>query len=163
MTPKRRRRLIFAVLLISGIGTAVALGAYAFRQNLFYFYSPSQVAAGDAPHNRAFRVGGLVEKGSVKHHGMTVHFVLTDTAHKVSVVYKGILPDLFRVGQGIVAEGRLGPSGQFVATQVLAKHDSTYMPPEVARALKRAHEREAAAARTKLAQDASKVAGGGAQ
>lgn len=161
MTPKRRRRLIFAVLLVSGIGTAAALGAYAFRQNLFYFYSPTQVAEGDAPPNHVFRVGGLVEKGSVKRDGMTVHFVVTDTEHSVPIVYTGILPDLFRVGQGIVAEGRLNRSGEFVATQVLAKHDSTYMPPEVARALKRAHEREAAAARAKLAQEAAKTAGAG--
>ncbi len=161
MTPKRRRRLIFAVLLVSGIGTAVALGAYAFRQNLFYFYSPTQVAEGDAPRNHVFRVGGLVEKGSVKRDGMTVHFVVTDTEKSVPIVYTGILPDLFREGQGIVAEGRLNRSGEFVATQVLAKHDSTYMPPEVARALKRAHEREAAAARAKLAQEAARAAGAG--
>ncbi len=158
MTPKRRRRLIFAVLLIGGIGTAVALGAYAFRQNLFYFYSPTQVAEGDAPPNHPFRIGGLVEKGSVKHNGMTVHFVVTDTAKSVLVVYTGILPDLFREGQGIVAQGHLNRSGEFVASQVLAKHDSTYMPPEVARALKQAHAREAAAARTKAAREAGKAA-----
>ncbi len=152
MTPTRRRRLIFAVLLIGGIGTAVALGAYAFRQNLFYFYSPTQVAEGDAPPNHPFRIGGLVEKGSLKRNGMTVHFMVTDTAKSVPVVYTGILPDLFREGQGIVAQGHLNRSGVFVASRVLAKHDSTYMPPEVARALKQAHAREAAAARTKAAE-----------
>ncbi|HQU14613.1 MAG: cytochrome c biogenesis protein CcmE [Chromatiales bacterium 21-64-14] len=139
MTPKRRRRLIFVVVLVTGIGTSVGLASYAFRQNLLYFYSPTQVAKGEAPVHHMFRVGGLVEKGSVHHDGLTVHFVVTDTAKTVPVVYTGLLPDLFRVGQGVVAQGRLNRNGVFMATEVLAKHDSTYMPPEVARALKKAH------------------------
>lgn len=141
MTPKRRRRLIFVVVLVTGIGTSAALAGYAFRQNLLYFYSPTQVAEGEAPVHHLFRVGGLVKKGSVRHDGLTVHFVVTDTAKNVPVVYTGLLPDLFREGQGVVAQGRLNGKGEFVATEVLAKHDSTYMPPQVARALKEAHAR----------------------
>jgi cytochrome c-type biogenesis protein CcmE len=112
----------------------------AFRSNLVFFFSPSQIAAGEAPKDRAFRVGGMVETGSVKRQadGVTVQFVVTDTAKSVPVVYKGILPDLFREGKGVVAEGRLGTDGVFRAAQVLAKHDENYMPPEAAHALEQA-------------------------
>ncbi len=140
MTGRQRQRLIFAVVLLAGIGAAVGLFSYAFRQNLLYFYSPTQVVAGDAPAGHAFRVGGVVMNGSVKHDGLTTHFVVTDTVKTVPVVYTGVLPDLFREGQGVVAEGRINSHGVFVATQVLAKHDSRYMPPQVARALKAARE-----------------------
>ncbi len=140
MTPKRKKRLMFVVLIVLGIGTAVAFGLSAFQQNLLYFYTPSQVAEGAAPKGRAFRVGGLVETGSVKREsdGLTVHFVVTDTAKSIPVTYKGILPDLFREGQGIVAMGRLGTNNSFVADEVLAKHDEKYMPPEASYAINKA-------------------------
>ncbi|HNA83843.1 MAG TPA: cytochrome c maturation protein CcmE, partial [Thiobacillaceae bacterium] len=112
----------------------------AFQSNLVFFFSPTQVAKGEAPTDRAFRIGGLVESGSVKREvdGLTVHFVVTDTAKSMNVVYKGILPDLFKEGKGVVAEGKLGADGLFTATQVLAKHDENYMPPEAAHALEQA-------------------------
>jgi len=125
---------------LSAIAIASALILNAFRSNLVFFFSPSQVAAGEAPRDRAFRVGGLVETGSVKRQtdGLTVRFVVTDTARSIPVVYRGILPDLFREGKGVVAEGRLGTDGVFRAEQVLAKHDENYMPPEAAHALEQA-------------------------
>jgi cytochrome c-type biogenesis protein CcmE len=136
----RRKRLTIIVLMLAGIGIAVGLALNAFRQNLLFFFSPSQVVAGEAPKERAFRIGGLVTQGSVKREadGLTVRFVVTDTIHSTPIVYKGILPDLFREGQGIVAQGRLREDGVFVANEVLAKHDESYMPPEVADALKTA-------------------------
>ncbi len=123
---------------VLGIGVAVALILAAFNQNLMYFYSPSEVARGEAPGNRAFRLGGMVVKGSVQRdpQDLTVRFAVTDFAQQRTVTYKGILPDLFREGQGIVAIGQLDPDGVFVASEVLAKHDENYMPPEVAQALK---------------------------
>ncbi len=140
MTPKRKQRLILVTLLVAGIGSATALALYAFSQNLLYFYTPSQIAAGEAPKGRQFRVGGLVVDGSVKHEsdGLTVHFELTDTAKTIPLVYKGLLPDLFREGQGIVAQGSVDSDGLFRAEEVLAKHDEKYMPPDVAYALKAA-------------------------
>jgi cytochrome c-type biogenesis protein CcmE len=137
VTPKHKRRLWAVLLILAGVGVAVALALTAFQENLMYFYSPSQIAAGEAPKNRAFRVGGLVTKGSVQRigDGMTVEFTLTDLKEAIPVSYTGILPDLFREGQGIVALGRL--DGQrFRADEVLAKHDENYMPPEVSDALK---------------------------
>lgn len=147
MKPKRRQRLILIVTLVVGVGIAVGLVLNAFRNNLLFFYSPSQVAKGESPAGRNFRIGGLVVKGSVHHasDGLTVHFVLTDYAKSIPVVYKGILPDLFREGQGIVAMGRVDGQGEFVAQEVLAKHDAKYMPPEVASALKQARVRDRAA------------------
>jgi cytochrome c-type biogenesis protein CcmE len=129
-------------LMLVGIGVAVAFALSAFNQNLMYFYSTSEVAAGEAPANHPFRVGGLVTEGSVQRQsdGLTVQFDLTDTKETVKVQYTGILPDLFREGQGIVAHGRLNDAGVFVADEVLAKHDENYMPPEVADSLKTAHE-----------------------
>ncbi|MGQ9685260.1 MAG: cytochrome c maturation protein CcmE [Thiobacillaceae bacterium] len=136
----RHRKLIAIALALAGIGIATALILNAFRNNLVFFFSPSEVAQGKAPTDRAFRIGGLVEEGSVKRQadGLTVSFVVTDTAKSIPVTYKGILPDLFKEGKGVVAEGRLGPDGLFTATQVLAKHDENYMPPEAAHALEQA-------------------------
>jgi cytochrome c-type biogenesis protein CcmE len=140
MRPVRRRRLILVVVLVIGVGIAVALALMAFRQNLMYYYTPTQVFDGEAPTNRAFRSGGLVKTGSVirEGDGTTVRFTITDTKQDMVVQYKGILPDLFREGQGIIANGKLGPNGVFVAKEVLAKHDENYMPPEVAASLKKA-------------------------
>lgn len=137
---KRQRRLFVVLMLLLGVGGAVALTLNAFRDNLLYFVSPSEVAAGKAPAERSFRLGGMVEKDSVQRDqdSLRVRFVLTDFAKEVPVQYDGILPDLFREGQGIVAKGHLNEQGVFVASEVLAKHDETYMPPEVADALKRA-------------------------
>ncbi len=140
MTPQRKQRLLFVGLIVLGIGAAVALALSAFQENLLYFYTPTQVANGEAPKGRAFRVGGLVETGSITREsdGLTVHFTVTDTANSIPITYKGILPDLFREGQGIVAMGRLGVNDEFVAAEVLAKHDENYMPPEVGDAIKKA-------------------------
>jgi cytochrome c-type biogenesis protein CcmE len=140
MRAARRRRLYIVILLVLGVGVAVAMALTAFNQNLMYFFTPTQVAKGEAPKDRAFRTGGLVKEGSVKREadGATVTFVITDTLHDTQVRYKGILPDLFREGQGIVANGRLRKDGVFVANEVLAKHDENYMPPEVADSLKQA-------------------------
>jgi cytochrome c-type biogenesis protein CcmE len=142
MNPKRRRRLIAVVLIVTGIGIAAALGLSAFQENLLFFFSPTQIEAGEAPRDRAFRLGGLVKNGTVQRDpdSLRVQFVITDTLKEIPVDYTGILPDLFREGQGIVALGRLGSNGVFLAEQVLAKHDENYMPPEVADALKTAHE-----------------------
>jgi cytochrome c-type biogenesis protein CcmE len=128
-------------LIVGGVavlGAAVALILSAFQQNLVFFFSPSDVAAHKAPQARAFRIGGMVEQGSVKRDGVTVSFRVTDTAHTIPVVYQGILPDLFREGKGVVAQGKLGPDGVFHASQVLAKHDENYMPPEAAHAVEQA-------------------------
>ena len=140
MRAQRKKRLMFVFLIVLGISAAAALGLSAFKQNLLYFYTPSQVAEGAAPKGRNFRVGGLVETGSVKREsdGLTVHFVVTDTAKSIPITYKGILPDLFREGQGIVAMGRLNDGNAFVAEEVLAKHDENYMPPEASYAIKKA-------------------------
>ena len=136
----RHKKLAFIAAGVAGIAVIVALVMNAFRSNLVFFFTPSQVIAGQAPVGRAFRIGGLVEKGSLKREndGLTVHFVVTDTRHDMNVTYKGILPDLFKEGKGVVAQGRLDSNGQFVADEVLAKHDENYMPPEVASELKAA-------------------------
>ncbi len=143
LPPAARRRAIGVLALLVGVALAVGLALLALRENINLFYSPSQVAAGEAPTGRVVRVGGLVEQGSVRRaaEGLDVEFVLTDGAERVTVRYRGILPDLFREGQGIVAQGRIGPDGVLVAEQVLAKHDENYMPPRVAEALREAHER----------------------
>lgn len=137
MTPTRRRRLMLVGLLLLGLSAATALMLTAFSENLLYFYAPSEVAAGDVPPDTRFRVGGLVKSGSVSRaeDGLTVRFVLEDCTAGVPVRYKGILPDLFREGQGIVAYGRLDEEGRFIADEVLAKHDENYMPKEVADSL----------------------------
>jgi cytochrome c-type biogenesis protein CcmE len=125
---------------VAASGVAVALVLNAFRTNLVFFFTPSQVAAHEAPNGRTFRIGGLVETGSVVHAGdaLTVSFRVTDMAQTIPVVFTGILPDLFREGKGVVAQGKLGTDGVFHASEVLAKHDENYMPPEAAEALKRA-------------------------
>ena len=139
MQPKRKKRLIFICCLVVGVGTAVGLALVALNQNINLFYSPSQIVAGEVGEKTYFRIGGMVVDGSVKRDAdsLEVQFDLTDYAQTVSVRFAGILPDLFREGQGIVALGELN-DGIFVADQVLAKHDETYMPPEVAEALKAA-------------------------
>ena len=121
------------------LGVAAALILNAFQSNLVFFYSPTQVAEHEAPPNRSFRLGGLVEKGTVKRDGVNVSFIVTDTSKSVPVRYEGILPDLFKEGKGVVAQGQLR-DGVFVAREVLAKHDENYMPPEAAEALKRAQQ-----------------------
>jgi cytochrome c-type biogenesis protein CcmE len=142
MTPKRRKRLLLILLMISGVAVAAGFALKAFNENLMFFYTPSDVAAGEAPLNHLIRVGGLVTSGSVQRQpdGLTVKFDVTDNAETITVQYTGILPDLFREGQGIVAHGRLNDDRLFIADEVLAKHDENYMPPEVADALKATHE-----------------------
>jgi len=136
----RHRKLALIALVVAALGVAAALVLNAFNSNLVFFFSPTQVANGEAPTSRAFRIGGLVEEGSIKRQadGLTVNFVVTDTAKSIPVTYTGILPDLFKEGKGVVAEGKLGSDGLFTATQVLAKHDENYMPPEAASALEQA-------------------------
>jgi len=138
MTPRRKRLLAVSAILL-GVAAATAVALKAFDNNLLYFYDPSQVAAGQAPIGKTFRVGGLVTKGSLHRTpgSLEVRFVVTDYAHDVTVSYTGLLPDLFREGQGIIAHGQLH-DGVFVADEVLAKHDEKYMPPEVAKSLKHA-------------------------
>lgn len=135
MTP-RKKRIVIVCSILAGMGIAAALILTAFEENLLYFYSPTQIIAGEAPTTRAFRIGGLVKEGSVQRNAdnLKISFVLTDTVNQVEVVYEGILPDLFREGQGIVANGKLQSGNTFIAEQVLAKHDENYMPPEVAQA-----------------------------
>lgn len=146
MTP-RRKRLALAAGVLGASALAIALVANAFRSNLVFFYSPSDIAAQEAPKERTFRLGGLVESGSVSRaaDGVTVQFVITDTAQRVPVHYKGILPDLFREGKGVVTQGRLQADGVFRADEVLAKHDENYMPPEATDAVERAHQASAQA------------------
>jgi cytochrome c-type biogenesis protein CcmE len=124
--------------MVCGVAAATAFALQAFQKNLLYFYNPSQVRSGEAPASSVFRVGGMVEKGSVRRASgsLEVRFTLTDFAERVVVSYTGVLPDLFREGQGIIARGRLGPDGTFVAEEVLAKHDENYMPPEVKQSLR---------------------------
>ena len=138
MKPRHKRLALIAGLALA-VAAAVALVLNAFQSNLVFFYSPSQIAANEEPSGRTFRVGGMVRAGSVKLDGTTVRFVITDTAKDMSVRYVGILPDLFKEGKGVVAQGRL-EDGVFVAREVLAKHDENYMPPEAADALKKAQQ-----------------------
>lgn len=140
LKPHRKNRLMLIFAMISGISVAAWFGLKAFNENLMFFFSPSDVVEGKAPQDHLFRLGGMVVKGSVQRpaDGMTVYFVLTDMAKEVKVKYTGILPDLFREGQGIVANGKLERADLFVAQEVLAKHDENYMPPEVAGSLKTA-------------------------
>jgi cytochrome c-type biogenesis protein CcmE len=134
----RHKRLLLIVGALAVLGVATALVLNAFRSNLVFFYTPTQIANGEAPKNKAFRIGGLVKAGSLKRDGITAQFVVTDTAKETTVTYTGILPDLFREGRGVVAQGKLNDSGQFVATEVLAKHDENYMPPEAKSAVEQA-------------------------
>ena len=142
----RHQRLIAIAAGVTLIAVATALVLNAFQGNVVFFFSPSQVAAKEAPVEKTFRIGGMVEKGSLKRRsdGLTVEFVVTDTAKSIPVTYTGILPDLFKEGKGVVAQGRLSADGSFRATEVLAKHDENYMPPEAAHALSTAQAERAA-------------------
>ena len=142
---RRHKRITFIVAGLAGLGLAAYLVASAFRNNLVFFFSPTQVAAKEAPVGRTFRIGGLVQEGTLKRDGLNVQFIVTDTAASIPVVYNGILPDLFKEGRGCVAQGKIGNDGVFHAEQVLAKHDENYMPPEAGQAVDKAkHAREAA-------------------
>jgi cytochrome c-type biogenesis protein CcmE len=137
MTP-RQRRVALVLGLLAAVSVAAALVLNALRSNMVFFYSPSQIAAHEAPTDRSFRLGGLVQAGSLRRDGLVVRFVVTDLAQAIPVRYEGLLPDLFKEGRGVVAQGRLDAGGVFIAREVLAKHDEKYMPPEAAAALKRA-------------------------
>jgi cytochrome c-type biogenesis protein CcmE len=147
MTP-RRRRMVLVGLIVLGVGAATAFALTAFKENLLYYYPPTDVTAGKAPADRVFRLGGMVEEGSLKREtgSMEVRFIVTDFQNDVTVSYSGVLPDLFREGQGVIARGQLGAGGVFVAQEVLAKHDEKYMPPEVAESLRKQHQQKAAPA-----------------
>jgi len=156
LKPRHKRiALIVGGLAILGIVALLVLNA--FQSNLVFFFSPTQVAAGEAPAGKSFRIGGMVKEGSLQRQtdGITLRFVVTDTDKDMTVAYQGILPDLFREGKGVVAQGRLGDGGIFTASEVLAKHDENYMPPEAAKAVGDAHER--AAANKAAAEVASKT------
>jgi cytochrome c-type biogenesis protein CcmE len=134
----RHKRIAAIALGVVALAVATALVLTAFEQNLVFFFTPSQVAANEAPQGRTFRIGGMVVAGSVKRDGVEVRFVVTDTAKAIPVTYRGALPDLFREGKGVVAQGQLGADGVFAAKEVLAKHDENYMPPEAKHALDKA-------------------------
>ena len=140
MTPRRKQRLILTLILFTGTAAAITLALLALRENINLFFAPTAVQAGEAPRDASFRLGGMVVAGSIHRSddGLEVRFNLTDTAETVAVIYRGILPDLFGEGQGVVTQGRLLSDGTFLAEQVLAKHDETYMPPEVNDALEKA-------------------------
>jgi cytochrome c-type biogenesis protein CcmE len=139
MTTARRQRMMLVALVVVAVGVAVALALRAFQDNLLYFYTPTQIRAGEPPAGKKFRLGGLVEQGSVqrKEGDLEVRFLVTDNRETITVSYTGVLPDLFRDGQGVIAMGNVGADGVFRADEVLAKHDENYMPPEVAEALAR--------------------------
>ena len=139
MKPRHKRITAIAVS-VAALGIAAALVLSAFQKNLVFFFTPSQVAANEAPQGRSFRIGGMVVPGSLKREGVNVEFTVTDTAKSMRVTYRGQLPDLFREGKGVVAQGQLGADGMFRASEVLAKHDENYMPPEAADAVKRAQQ-----------------------
>lgn len=140
MKPARKKRLFFIVFLIAGVTLAAGFAMYAFNQNLMFYFSPTDVKQGKAPVDKLFRMGGMVVEGTFKKEpeSLMVHFDITDYEKTVPVQYEGILPDLFREGQGIISRGKLNAKGVFVAEEVLAKHDENYMPPEVAESLKKA-------------------------
>ena len=152
----RHKRLVAVVVGLAALGISAALVLNAFRSNLVFFFSPTEIAENKAPLGRTFRLGGLVEKGSLKRaaDGLTVSFVVTDTARSIPVRYKGILPDLFKEGKGVVAQGQLGPDGVFSAAEVLAKHDENYMAPEAAEAVQKAHQARDRAAKSMAKSDA---------
>ena len=139
MKPRQKRFVLIGLGLVA-LAVAAALVLNAFQSNLVFFFTPTQVANGEVPHSRSFRICGMVETGSLTREGdgLTVHFIVTDMAKRVPVTFKGILPDLFKEGKGAVAQGQLGADGTFLASEVLAKHDENYMPPEAAEALARA-------------------------
>ena len=160
MKPRHKKAAVIAGVL-AAVGVVVGLVLNAFNSNLVFFYTPSQIASKEAPQGRSFRVGGLVQAGSVVRDGVTVRFAVTDTAQTVPVRYEGVLPDLFKEGKGVVAQGQLGPDGVFAAREVLAKHDENYMPPEAAEALKRAGSMkgQTTVLRTNLPPDAKPATG----
>ncbi len=147
----RHKLLLLSLAGLDILGAVTMLVLSAFQSNLVFFFSPTQVAAGEAPKGKAFRIGGMVKEGSIRREadGITLGFVVTDTEQDIAVRYKGILPDLFKEGKGAVAQGKIGDDGVFVASEVLAKHDENYMPPEAAQAVGEAHVR----ALTKKAQE----------
>jgi cytochrome c-type biogenesis protein CcmE len=134
----RHKRLALLVAALAVLAAAAAFVLNAFQDNLVFFYTPTQVSQGEVPNGRAFRVGGMLKTGTVSKDGIVTQFVVTDTAKEITVRYSGILPDLFREGKGVVAQGQIDASGLFVATQVLAKHDENYMPPEAQHAVDQA-------------------------
>ena len=134
----RHKRALFILAGVAVLGVAATFVLNAFQDNMVFFFTPSQIEKGEAPKGRAFRVGGMLKTGTVKKDGIVTEFVVTDTAKEVTVTYSGILPDLFREGKGVVAQGKLNDNGVFVATEVLAKHDENYMPPEAQHALDQA-------------------------
>lgn len=142
MTPARKKRLALIGLMLAGIAVGLTFALKALDENIMFFFTPSEVAEGKAPKNKLFRMGGMVVDGSVSRpgDGLTAQFDLSDNDNQVTVQYTGILPDLFREGQGIIANGEVGDNGIFVAQEVLAKHDENYMPPEIAEAMKKTHE-----------------------
>ncbi len=142
----RQKRFMFIAMGVAGVSLAVGLVLYSLRGNVNLYFTPTQVFNNEAPVGRSFRIGGLVEEGSIKRQasGLTVNFVITDTQRSIPVVYTGILPDLFKEGKGVVAQGRVDASGLMIADEVLAKHDENYMPPEAADAMKKAQEAKAA-------------------
>ena len=146
MTPTRRRRLWIVLGILAGVSVAGALALSAFRQNVTFYFTPSEVAAGHVHADQRFRLGGMVSKGSVQRTpgSLDLRFNVTDFEHDVPVTYTGVLPDLFREGQGVIAHGRLNTQGVFVADEVLAKHDEKYMPPKIAQDLKDRHDAQAA-------------------
>jgi cytochrome c-type biogenesis protein CcmE len=156
----RHKRIALIVGGLAVLGIAAALVLNAFQSNLLFFFSPTQILAGEAPRGRSFRMGGLVEAGSLKRQpdNVTVSFLVTDTAQRVRVNYRGILPDLFKEGKGVVAQGKLGADGVFVADEVLAKHDENYMPPDAAYALKKGEEANRKTAKTLIAGEQNKGA-----
>lgn len=152
----RHKRLALVGGGLAALVLASTLVLSAFKKNLVFFFTPTQVANQEAPQGRSFRIGGLVEKGSVKRQadGVTVQFIVTDTAKSIPVQYRGVLPDLFKEGKGVVSQGKLGPDGMFVADEVLAKHDENYMPPEAADALKRASQAQEESKKTLITSQA---------
>ena len=138
MMKPRHRKAAIALGVLAAVGLAVGLVLNAFNSNLVFFYTPTQVAAQEAPKGKPFRIGGMVEKGSLVRQGLAVSFTVTDNVKAMTVRYEGLLPDLFKEGKGVVVQGRLLPDGQFEAREVLAKHDEDYMPPEAAAAMKAA-------------------------
>jgi len=148
----RHKRFMFIAVALAGVGLAVGLVLYGLRGNVNLYFTPTQVFNNEVPNGRSFRIGGLVEEGSIKREkdGLTVNFVITDTHKSIPVVYKGILPDLFKEGKGVVAQGKVQADGVMVADEVLAKHDENYMPPEAADALKKAQAANAAADETAM-------------
>jgi len=160
MTPARKRRLYLVLGIVAGVAIAGALALTAFKKNVMFFYDPSQVAAGQVKPGERFRLGGMVEKGSVQRTpgSLEIRFTVTDFAHDLPVKYDKVLPDLFREGQGVVAHGRIDKDGVFIADEVLAKHDEKYMPPQVAKSLKNKGEAYVPGKDTKAPSDASTAA-----